>query len=78
MKIGTADNLVLECAIDEADIGRVTVGKKVAISLYAFSDTVYRGEVFDILPDADRAKKSFLAQACASSTSPPAGMRRAA
>jgi HlyD family secretion protein len=62
LKIGDVDNLVLECAIDEADIGHVTVGKNVAISLYAFSDAVYSGEVFEILPDADRAKKSFLAK----------------
>jgi multidrug efflux pump subunit AcrA (membrane-fusion protein) len=62
VKIGDVDRLVLECAIDEADIGHVTPGKSVAISLYAFSDTVYRGEVFEILPDADRAKKSFLAK----------------
>jgi RND family efflux transporter MFP subunit len=73
LKIGTADNLVLECAIDEADIGRVTVGKKVAISLYAFSDKVYDGEVYDILPDADRAKKSFLAKV--KINNPPAGLR---
>jgi len=62
LKIGNVDNLILECAIDEADIGHVTVGKSVAISLYAFSDTVYDGEVFEILPDADRSKKSFLAK----------------
>lgn len=59
-KLGTTDNLILECAIDEADIGRVTVGKKVAVSLYAFPQAVYRGEVFEILPDADRVKKTFL------------------
>jgi len=62
LKVGTADHLVLECAIDEADIGSVTVGKKVAVSLYAFGDTVFEGEVFDVAPDADRAKKSYLAK----------------
>jgi len=60
VKLGTTDNLILECAIDEADIGRVTIGKNVAISLYAFPQAVYRGEVFEILPDADREKKTFL------------------
>jgi RND family efflux transporter MFP subunit len=73
LKVGTDDHLVLECAIDEADIGRVTVGKKVAVSLYAFRDTVFDGEVFDILPDADRAKKSYLAKV--SLAKPPAGLR---
>jgi HlyD family secretion protein len=60
LKIGNVDDLILECSIDEADIGHVAVGQSVAISLYAFSDTVYDGEVFEILPDADRSKKSFL------------------
>jgi multidrug efflux pump subunit AcrA (membrane-fusion protein) len=73
LKIGTADNLVLECAIDEADVGRVAVGKKVAISLYAFSDKVFDGEVYDILPDADRIKKSFLAKV--KIKNPPPGLR---
>jgi HlyD family secretion protein len=73
VKIGTADHLILECAIDEADIGHVTIGKKVAISLYAFSETVYQGVVFDILPDADRAKKSYLAKV--NLEKPPAGLR---
>jgi RND family efflux transporter MFP subunit len=73
LKIGNVDNLVLECAIDEADIGHVTVGKSVAISLYAFSDKVYDGEVFEILPDADRSKKSFLAKV--KFRQPPAGLR---
>lgn len=73
LKIGGVDNLVLECAIDEADVGHVAIGKKVAISLYAFSDTVYEGEVFDIFPDADRSKKSFLAKV--KFQKPPSGLR---
>lgn len=59
-KIGDVSKLVLECSVDEADIGRLSVGKKAAVSLYAFPKQVFRGEVFDILPDADRAKKAFL------------------
>jgi HlyD family secretion protein len=73
LKIGDVDNLILECAIDEADIGHVTIGKRVAISLYAFSDAVYDGEVFDILPDADRTKKTFLAKV--RFRNPPVGLR---
>jgi RND family efflux transporter MFP subunit len=73
LKIGNVDNLILECAIDEADIGHVSVGKSVAISLYAFSDAVYDGEVFEILPDADRSKKSFLAKV--KFRQAPAGLR---
>lgn len=59
-KIGDVKTLVLECMVDEADIGRLDVGKKAAVSLYAFPKQVFRGEVIEILPDADRAKKSFL------------------
>jgi RND family efflux transporter MFP subunit len=73
VKIGAADNLILECSIDEADIGKVTVGKRVAISLYAFPQAIARGEVFEILPDADRVKKSFLAKV--KFLDPPAGLR---
>jgi multidrug efflux pump subunit AcrA (membrane-fusion protein) len=73
VKIGTADNLILECAIDEADIGKVTIGKPVAISLYAFPQTIAKGEVFEILPDADRVKKSFLAKV--RFVDPPVGLR---
>jgi HlyD family secretion protein len=59
-KIGDVRSLVLECSVDEADIGRLALGKKAAVSLYAFPKQVFHGAVFDILPDADRAKKSFL------------------
>lgn len=59
-KIGDVKSLVLECSVDEADIGRLAVGKKAAVSLYAFPKQVFRGQVFEILPDADRTKKSFV------------------
>jgi multidrug efflux pump subunit AcrA (membrane-fusion protein) len=72
-KVGTADNLVLECAIDEADIGRVVLGQPVAVSLYAFAPRVSHGTVFEILPEADRAKKSFLTKVRL--TDAPAGLR---
>jgi len=72
-KIGDVERLVLECAIDEADVGRVALGKKTAVSLYAFPQTIYRGEVIEIMPDADRAKKSFLVKV--KLFDPPAGLR---
>jgi len=73
VKIGNTDDLVLECAVDEADVAHVNVGDTVAISLYAFEDTVFEGKVFDVLPDADRVKKSFLAKVRFSA--PPVGLR---
>lgn len=60
VSIGDIRKLVLECSVDEADIGRVRVGSKAAVSLHAFPKQIFHGEVFDIRPDADRAKKSFL------------------
>jgi RND family efflux transporter MFP subunit len=73
LKIGTVENLILECAIDEADIGKVATGKKVAVSLYAFPQAVAKGEIFEILPDADRVKKAFLAKI--RFVDPPSGLR---
>jgi HlyD family secretion protein len=60
VRIGNVDALVLECAVDEADIGRIAIGKKAAVALYAFPKQAFHGEVFEILPDADRTKKAFL------------------
>jgi HlyD family secretion protein len=59
-RVGNTDDLVLECAIDEADVAKVAIGSKAAVSLYAFSGKTFKASVFEVLPDADRAKKSFL------------------
>jgi HlyD family secretion protein len=72
-RIGDTRKLILECPIDEADIAHVQLGAEVAVSLYAFGDAIFAGTVFEILPDADRQKKSFLAKVRL--TSPPAGLR---
>ena len=73
LRLGSVDRLVLECPIDEADIGRVTLGKPAAVSLYAFPGRTFNGVVFEILPDADRSKKSFLTKI--KLTDAPAGLR---
>jgi HlyD family secretion protein len=75
-KIGDTKNLILEVSIDEADVGRVRDGEKgsiAAVSLYAFNPKVFSGRVFDIGPDADRARKSFLAKIRLDT--PPVGLR---
>lgn len=72
-RIGNTDDLVLECAVDEADIAKVEPGKKAAVSLYAFGGKTFKADVFEVLPDADRAKKSFLAKLRI--TDPPPGLR---
>lgn len=75
-KVGDTKSLVLEVSVDEADIGHVKdgdVGSVAAVSLYAFSKQVFAGRVFEILPDADRARKSFLAKIRLDK--PPQGLR---
>lgn len=72
-RVGDISNLVLECQLDEADIAKVVVGSKAAVTMYAFADRVFHGEVFDIFPDADRATKSFLTKVRL--TDAPEGMR---
>lgn len=72
-KLGDVKRLVLECAVDESDIGRISVGKKAAVSLYAFPKQAFDGTVYEILPDADRTKKSFLVRVRLAA--PPAGLR---
>ena len=61
-RIGNINDLVLECAIDEADVAKVEPGRKAAVSLYAFPGKTFKADVFEVLPDADRAKKTFLAK----------------
>lgn len=72
-KVGNVDDLVLECSVDEADIGRVTNGKKAAVAIYAFPKTAFHGSVVQVLPDADREKKAFLVKVKLDDA--PAGMR---
>jgi multidrug efflux pump subunit AcrA (membrane-fusion protein) len=45
----------------------------VAVSLYAFPQATYKGEVFEILPDADREKKAFVTKVRL--LDPPEGLR---
>ena len=60
LRIGDIGDLILECQLDEADVAKVHVGSRAAVSLYAFPERVVQGEVFDVFPDADRTRKSFL------------------
>lgn len=71
--------LVLEVNVDEADIARVSDGQtgkpksEAAINLYAFAKTVFRGEVTEVLPDADRQRRAFVAKI--RFTAPPPELR---
>ncbi len=78
-KVGDTAQLILEVSVDEADIARVKEpaekepGSRVAVSLYAFPKTVFAGHVFEVLPDANRERKSFLAKVRLDQ--PPVGLR---
>jgi HlyD family secretion protein len=73
LRVGDVTHLVLECAVDEADIAKVAVGQRAAVALYAFQQQVFRGRVREILPDADRAKKGFVVKVVLDD--PPPGLR---
>jgi multidrug efflux pump subunit AcrA (membrane-fusion protein) len=79
-KVGDTRALILEVSVDEADVARVhdgnekgTLASNAAVSLYAFPKEVFRGKVFDVLPDANRDRKAFLVKVRLEK--PPAGLR---
>jgi HlyD family secretion protein len=79
-KVGDTRALILEVSVDEADVARVHDGadhklppSAAAVSLYAFPKEVFRGKVFDVLPDANRDRKAFLVKVRLDQ--PPPGLR---
>lgn len=78
-RVGDTSRLVLEVAIDEADVSKVhdgAAGKPsslAVVSLLAFGQQVFSGKIFEILPDANRDRKAFLVKV--KLENPPAGMR---
>lgn len=68
LRVGDTRRLILEVTVDEADVARVHDGHDgkpasvAAVSLLAFGPAVFRGEVFEVLPDANRERKAFLAK----------------
>lgn len=78
-KVGDTRSLILEVSVDEADVARVHDGSEkttpslAAVSLYAFPREVFKGKVFDVLPDANRDRKAFLVKVRLDT--PPAGLR---
>jgi multidrug efflux pump subunit AcrA (membrane-fusion protein) len=78
-KVGDTRRLILEVSVDEADVARVheggggTTPSPAAVSLYAFPKEVFRGSVFEVLPDANRERKAFLVKVQLDKA--PAGLR---
>jgi RND family efflux transporter MFP subunit len=52
--------LLVECVVDEADLGRITGGTRAVVSFRALADKTYEGSVVEIARDANREKKSFI------------------
>jgi HlyD family secretion protein len=74
-EIGDTSRLLLRIAVDEGDVGKIaTEPASIAMaSLYAFKGEVFKGKVTRILPDANRATKSFVA--FVKLDAPPRGLR---
>lgn len=78
-RVGDTRRLVLEVTVDEADVGRVHDGRDgappspAAVSLYAYAGQTFRGTVYEILPDANRERKAFVAKVRLDA--PPPGLR---
>jgi HlyD family secretion protein len=76
--LGDCTSLVLELLVDESDIARVQDGaagpaSEVVVSLPAYPERRFSGRVFEILPDADRVRKTFVVKVRLQD--PPLGLR---
>ncbi|MCA8919422.1 MAG: HlyD family efflux transporter periplasmic adaptor subunit [Planctomycetes bacterium] len=58
-KVGDLRNLIIEAEVNEDDIGRVKPDSNVNIRLAGYDKATIKGQVFEILPDADRTTKGF-------------------
>lgn len=72
-KVGVGSDLVVEVWVDEAEVARVRDGSRAAVTLYAFPNETFLGKVFEILPDANRDRKAYLAKIRLDK--PPEGLR---
>ena len=51
--------LIMRAAVDEEDVTRVSIGQPVRMTLYAYDDRTFEGEVVRIYPQADEARRTF-------------------
>jgi RND family efflux transporter MFP subunit len=58
--VAELSELLVECVVDEADLGRVASGTRAVVSFRALPDVTYDGSVVEIARDANREKKSFI------------------
>jgi len=60
--IGNPDNIYARINIDETNISNVRIGQKALIQLNSIKDSVFEGEVFEILPAFEESSQSFIAK----------------
>jgi HlyD family secretion protein len=70
LKVGDLSTMIIEAQVNEDDIGRVRSGAAVHIRLAGFEDTLVRGSVYEILPDADRGTKGYTVRVSFSNAEP--------
>lgn len=61
--IGSRDQFILEMQVDEYDIFKVKVGKKVLVTLDSYKDEVFEAQVSKIYPIMNERSKTFLVEA---------------
>lgn len=62
-RIGSPEQLYARLSVDEASIAQVTLGQTVQIRLNTHPDTLWTGEVMEILPTFDAARQSYTVKA---------------
>ena len=60
IKVGDLRHLIIECEVNEDDIASVSIGAGVLVRLAGDNSNMVGGSVYEILPDAVRATKSYV------------------
>lgn len=58
-RIAAVDDKIMKASVDEEDVTRTHLNQRVLMQLYAYPDQVLEGAVFEILPVADPANKTY-------------------
>ena len=59
LKVGDLSEMIIEAEVNEDDVGRINGGEAVNIRLAGFEDVLVEGNIYEILPDADRGTKGY-------------------
>lgn len=61
--LGDARLFLLELTVDEVDIGRVSLGQRVVVSMDAYKNEIFEANVTKIYPNLDARSQSFIVEA---------------